>query len=101
MGELAAAQAFGVGFTNTVGVVTPTFHQVFRPGKLRTVFAIRKRRKLKAHIMPLESNILKKLQLRKQSREGAQCCAASCIQNASGDFLQQVAKLQQAWTVIP
>ena len=60
MGELAAAQAFGVGFTNTVGVVTPTFHQVFRPGKLRTIFAKRKRRKLKARIMPLEKHISEK-----------------------------------------
>jgi hypothetical protein len=60
MGEPAATQAFGVGFTNTVGVVTPTFHQVFRPGKLRTIYAKRKRRKLKARIMPLESIFLKK-----------------------------------------
>ena len=72
-GALAAAQALGVGFTNTVGVVTPTFHQVFRPGKLRTIFAKCKRRKLKAPIMLLESIFLKRLQLRKQTREGTRC----------------------------
>ena len=68
---------------------------------LRTIFAKRKRRKLKARKMPLESICLKRLQLRKQSREGTQCCATSCIQNSSDDFLRQVAKWQQAWTVTP
>ena len=49
MGEPAEAQPFGVGLTNFVGVVTPTFHQLFNPGKSRAVF----RRKLKPRVKPL------------------------------------------------
>jgi hypothetical protein len=64
MGEPAPTQHVGAGLTNAVGVVTLAFHQVLKPGKLRTVGVDRNRSKLKARIIPLANNCLKKLQLK-------------------------------------
>ena len=94
-------QPFGVGLTADVGRVTPTFHEVFKPGKLRRVFLPSKRGKRKPRPKPREDLLLKKLQLKVAIRRNKPCCSQCCIQNASDDFLRQVAQWRHAWCLTP
>ena len=95
-----ADQSLGTGLVNSIGVVTPTFNQVFKAGTMRKVFNKRKRGHVAARPIPQVQKFKHKLCERLLKREKP-CCARGCLNDLPDSFINQAAEWQQAWFLTP